>query len=116
MSRTVAEELTARRTASIVERRPSQGSPIGEALAWVSRITTVGLMMVLPALGGNWLDGRLGTRYWIVVGLIAGVTIGLWQVLQIAGSGPGRRRNATPNRRPNDDSNSATPPTDSTEG
>jgi hypothetical protein len=75
----------------------------------------VGLMMVLPALGGNWLDARLGTRYWIVVGIVVGLTVGLWQVLEIAGIGPGRRRKAPPNRTRSDASNPATPPTDSTD-
>lgn len=59
---------------------------------WVSRITTVGLMMVLPALGGRWLDDRRGTNHWALIGLVFGLAVGLWQLLQIAG-GDKRRRN-----------------------
>ena len=53
-------------------------------MQWVSRITTVGLMMVLPALGGRWLDDRRGTNYWTLIGLVLGLVVGLWQLLQIA--------------------------------
>jgi hypothetical protein len=57
---------------------------MAEALNWVSRITSIGLMMVLPAIGGRWLDGRRGTEHWAVVGLVLGVAAGLWQLMQIA--------------------------------
>lgn len=73
-----------------VDRRPSTSSPIAEAMQWVSRITTVGLMMVLPAIGGRWLDERRGTSYWALIGLVLGLTVGLWQLLQIAGGKPRR--------------------------
>jgi len=33
-------------------------TPIGEAMRWVSSITTVGAMMVLPVLGAQWLSTR----------------------------------------------------------
>ena len=61
-------------------------------MQWVSRITTVGLMMVLPTLGGRWLDERRGTNYWALIGLVLGLTIGMWQLLQIAG---GKKRGPT---------------------
>ena len=35
-------------------------SPIGQAAEWVARIASVALLMVLPGLGGNWLDRALG--------------------------------------------------------
>jgi hypothetical protein len=38
-------------------------------MAWVSRITAIGLTMFLPGVAGSWLDGRLGTRFaimWLV--------------------------------------------------
>jgi hypothetical protein len=36
---------------------------MAEALQWVSRITTVALMMLLPILGGRKLDEMRGTGY-----------------------------------------------------
>jgi hypothetical protein len=67
-----------------VERRKSTSSPIADAMQWVSRITTVGLMMVLPAIGGRWLDKRFVTNYWALIGLVVGLVIGMWQLMQIA--------------------------------
>ncbi|MBA4015943.1 MAG: hypothetical protein C0483_02015 [Pirellula sp.] len=50
---------------------------------WVSRIVTVALMTLLPILGGRWLDGKRGTSYWALVGLVVGLLVGFWQLLQI---------------------------------
>jgi hypothetical protein len=47
---------------SDMARAPAE-SPIGEAMAWVSRIIAIGLTMFLPGVAGGWLDGRLGTRF-----------------------------------------------------
>lgn len=64
---------------------------MSEALNWATRITTIGLMMVLPALGGRWLDDRYGTKFWSLVGLALGLVIGLMQLVQIAREGTPRR-------------------------
>ena len=53
-------------------------------MQWVSRITSVGLMMVLPIWGGGKLDERLGTQYWALIGLVVGLAIGMWQIVMIA--------------------------------
>jgi hypothetical protein len=53
-------------------------------MQWVSRITSVGLMMVLPIWGGGKLDERLGTQYWALIGLVVGLAIGMWQIAMIA--------------------------------
>ena len=53
------------------------------AMEWVAKITTVGLMMVLPAVGGQYLDSRWGTKYWALIGMVTGVVAGmvsLWQI------------------------------------
>lgn len=81
---------------------------MAEALNWVSRITTIGLMMVLPAAGGNWLDARLKTNYWGTVGLVVGLIIGTWQLVQIARGGPKSPQHSRP---PQDTNKSAHPPT-----
>jgi hypothetical protein len=78
---------------------------------WVSRITTVGLMMVLPAVGGRWLDARRGTSHWALIGLVFGLAVGLWQLLQIAGGGK-RRRSDSSSKSKNSDSVSSTDSTD----
>jgi hypothetical protein len=63
------------------ELDPNPINPIGRAMEWVTKITTVGLEMMLPALGGGWLDKRLGTNYWALVGVVLGVTLGIWHLL-----------------------------------
>jgi len=55
---------------------------MAEALEWVSRITSVGIVMVAPGLAGDWLDKRLGTGFLSLlgfgVGIAAGVTFLIW--------------------------------------
>ena len=63
-------------------------SPVGEAMAWASRIMAIGLTMFLPAVAGGWLDSRLGTAWLGPVGLALGFTTGLAWLVQI-----GRKRN-----------------------
>jgi hypothetical protein len=52
-------------------------------MEWVAKITTVGLEMALPAIGGGYLDHKLGTTYWALVGVILGVVLGMWHLLQM---------------------------------
>ena len=55
------------------------------AMNWVSQITTIGLEMSLPALGGNWLDDRWGTSPWLVcIGAVIGFGVGMWHLLKLA--------------------------------
>lgn len=65
-------------------------------MQWVSRITSVGLMMVLPIWGGGKLDERLGTQYWALIGLVVGLAIGMWQITMIAVAA--KQRDAAKNR------------------
>jgi hypothetical protein len=58
-------------------------------MEWVAKITTVGLEMALPAIGGGWLDRRLGTSYWALIGVALGVTVGIWHLIQMTRP-PGR--------------------------
>jgi hypothetical protein len=55
--------------------------PISLAMEWVAKITTVALEMVLPAIGGGYLDRRLGTGYWALVGVATGMVVGMWHLL-----------------------------------
>ena len=59
-------------------------SPLASGLEWSSRITTVALEMVIPALLGYWLDQRLGTLpLFIVLGSVFGFVAGLLSLLRL---------------------------------
>jgi hypothetical protein len=51
--------------------------PMAIAMQWVARVFAATLMMIVPGLGGQWLDRRWGTRFLglagFVLGLIGGV-------------------------------------------
>ena len=51
--------------------------PMAIAMQWVARVFAATLMMILPGLGGQWLDRRWGTGFLglagFVLGLIGGV-------------------------------------------
>jgi hypothetical protein len=49
-------------------------------MQWVSRITTVALMVLLPILGGRKLDEMRETKYWGPIGLVLGLLLGAWQL------------------------------------
>ena len=69
------------------------------AMQLVHQITSVALMMALPAWGGNMLDERFGTGPWLVsVGAILGFTAAMLQLLRLAG-GTGKQQHSN-----NDDS------------
>jgi F0F1-type ATP synthase assembly protein I len=64
--------------------RPSpQPHPMALAMEWVAKITTVGLEMVLPGVGGHYLDARLGTKYWTLIGFGVGMVVGFWHLMQM---------------------------------
>jgi hypothetical protein len=68
------------------DHRPhhDQSSPIGEAMVWASRIIAIGIAMFLPAVAGNWLDSRLGTRFLGMAGLVLGFVLGLSRLVQLS--------------------------------
>lgn len=53
------------------------------ALEWVSRITAAAAMMVLPGLGGQWLDDRWGTGFLGLLGFAVGLVMGVGYLLLI---------------------------------
>ena len=61
-----------------------QGSPVGEAMAWASRIIAIGIAMFLPAVAGNWLDSQLGTGFLGMAGLVLGFVLGLTWLVQLS--------------------------------
>lgn len=62
---------------------PPPSNSMAQALMWVSRITTVGLEMVLPAVAGRWLDSYFHTSFWGVTGLIFGVVAGFVHLIMM---------------------------------
>ena len=72
-----------RPTAGVVRMAQNKNdrSAIGSAFEWVSRILAVSAEMVLPGLGGQWLDERWGSKYLALVGFAIGITLGIWHLL-----------------------------------
>ncbi len=62
------------------------------AYQWASRIISVSLEMVVPGLGGYWIDQRFGTvAVFTIIGFIGGMCLGMWHLLKIAKS-PAKRQ------------------------
>ncbi len=72
------------RNVEFSESNSHNSEPLGDGLGWASRITGVALMMVLPGIGGTWLDERLGTGFWGPLGFILGMTGSLTWLVQLA--------------------------------
>jgi uncharacterized protein YqgC (DUF456 family) len=75
----------------VSDERPSV-DPLALAMEWVAKITTVALEMVLPAVGGGYLDRRLGTSHWALVGVVLGVVVGMWHLLLMTKVKPNGKR------------------------
>ncbi|MFV1965276.1 MAG: hypothetical protein ACC628_07610 [Pirellulaceae bacterium] len=65
---------------------------MAEALDWVSRIMAVTLVMLLPGLGGHWVDKRLGTEFLVLVGFALGLTVGVAYLIWMTQTLNGRRK------------------------
>ena len=62
---------------------PRQSSPVGDAFAWAGRIMAVGLIMVLPGVGGSWLDDRWDPTWCEPAGFVIGFTAGLTSLIRM---------------------------------
>jgi len=62
--------------------------------------------MVVPAVGGSWLDTRLGTTFLGPLGVVAGLALALVWVIRLGATAPAIRRR----RKPGDDGASQGPP------
>jgi len=66
------------------QRPEDKRPPMAVAMEWVSQITTVAVMMVLPAWGGYWADEKLGTNPWLLMlGAGGGLVLGMMQLLRL---------------------------------
>ena len=66
---------------------PDRRSPIAIGFEWASRISVVGVTLVLPVLAGHWLDRYAGSNpFGLLVGMVIGFGVGLVQLLQLARS------------------------------
>lgn len=75
-------------------------APMALAMHWVGRVFGVVSAMVLPAWGGAWLDERVGTRLFALLGVVLGLVAGMAYLLVMTRSGVDvRRRHGEPARR-----------------
>ena len=66
-------------------RRMDSRRPMAEAVYWVSTVTTVGLVMAVPAGVGVWLDRLWGTSPWLVIlGALVGFATAMRFLLRLA--------------------------------
>lgn len=65
-------------------RDPDSRSAVSVGLEWGSRVTSIGLEFVVPALLGYGLDRWLGTRPWFAaLGALLGLTMGMLHVFRL---------------------------------
>ena len=62
---------------------PEPRPPIAVAMEWVSRVLAISLEMVLPGLFGQWLDGKLGTQFLVLVGFALGISLAIWHLTRL---------------------------------
>ena len=62
---------------------PPKQHPMAAAMQWVSRILAAALMMVLPGLAGQWLDGKLETSFLTLVGFAFGLIGSMYYLIAI---------------------------------
>ena len=62
---------------------PDDRSAMAIALGWVSRITTLSVVMVAPGILGYVVDRQLGTvALFTIVGMALGMVLGMWSLLR----------------------------------
>lgn len=68
-------------------------STIAEAMKWVSVVTSFVGVMIVPALGGIWLDSLLGTEsLFTILGAIFGFVGGMYSLLNMVKANKARAR------------------------
>ncbi|MAQ89368.1 MAG: hypothetical protein CMM03_05890 [Rhodopirellula sp.] len=77
-------------------KRPKR-SAMSEAYDVLSRVITCVVIMVLPGIGGAYLDTHYETSYMMVIGWILGPPLGLWQLIKVADSASREHSNESEN-------------------
>ena len=68
-------------------------SALSVGMGWASRVSSVGMAFVLPALFGALLDHWWGTSPWaLLAGAVLGFAVGMLEILRIARDGAGASR------------------------
>ena len=63
--------------------KPDDRSPLAVAMGWVSRITTLAAVMVIPGILGYVIDRRIGTvALFTILGMALGMGIGMWSLIR----------------------------------
>ena len=71
--------------------------PMGVAMQWVARIFAAAMMMILPGLGGLWLDDRFGVGFIGLIGFGFGLVGGMIYLISATrATEVGRRKAARP--------------------
>ncbi len=69
--------------------KPEPQSPLSAGMAWASRVSTLGLEFALPAILGDYLDRKMGTKpAGLLIGMVAGFSVGMFHILRIARGAP----------------------------
>ncbi|MCH2115616.1 MAG: hypothetical protein MK171_11980 [Pirellulales bacterium] len=63
---------------------PDGRSPMARGMAMVARAMAAALMMVLPGLGGQWLDRRLETSWLALIGFALGISVSIYYLTVIS--------------------------------
>lgn len=70
-------------------------SAIAAGMRWASTITSIGLEMALPALGGAWLDQRYGTSpVFVIILAAAGFLVAMYHLWQLVNRMDSRKKQA----------------------
>lgn len=68
------------------------------AMDWVSRVLAICVVMVLPGLGGAWLDKRFGMSCWTLVGFVLGFVSGFTALILLVKRDDDRPRKPGPDQ------------------
>jgi hypothetical protein len=81
---------------SLESDRRDQQRQQSQAMEWVSRVLAICVVMVLPGLGGGWLDKRYGTSFWTLSGFVFGFVSGFTALILLVKRDDGGPRKPGP--------------------
>ena len=81
---------------SLESDRRQQARQQSLATEWVSRVLAICVVMVLPGLGGQWLDKRYGTSFWTLTGFVFGFVSGFTALILLVKRDDGGPKQSRP--------------------